>query len=233
MSTYKRYLLFTIGIFFMSLGIAAVIKSSLGTSPISSIPYILSLQFPLSIGAFTFIVNMLFLLIQIIVLRSQFQYLQLLQIPVTIIFSFFIDFNMYLLSTVLPELYISRFITMLLGTTSLAFGVALQIIADVVNLAGEGVVNAIATRYHFDFGNTKTVFDSSLVIVAAILSYLYFDELRGIREGTFISALITGTIARFLIHHLSCIDANGRIMFQYPNASLHKDAAPREVPYEK
>lgn len=227
MSTYKRYLLFSIGIFFMSLGIAAVIKSCLGTSPISSIPYILSLQFPLSIGSFTFIVNMLFLLIQILLLRKRFQYLQLLQIPVTILFSFFIDFNMELLNQLLPELYISRFLTMLLGTTCLAFGVALQIIADVVNLAGEGVVNAIALHYHLDFGNTKTGFDSSLVIISALLSYFYFGELRGIREGTFVSALITGSIARFFIRHFSSIDESGRIVLNWSKQE------PREIPVEK
>ena len=39
----KRYGIFLIGLIFMSLGIVLIIKSALGTSPISSVPYVLSL----------------------------------------------------------------------------------------------------------------------------------------------------------------------------------------------
>jgi len=211
LSIFKRYLLFGLGVFFMAFGISCVIKSLLGTSPISSIPYILSLEYTLSLGTFTFIVNMTFLLGQILILRRQFQYIQLLQIPITVVFSFFIDMTMSLLNGLAPEFYISRFLTVLLGTTFLAFGVSLQIIANVVTLAGEGLVNAIASCWQFDFGRTKTVFDTTLVLIAGLLSWLYFGEFRGIREGTFISALLTGSIARFCIKNLSCIDAGGQI----------------------
>lgn len=225
MSIFKRYLLFALGIFSMAFGISLVIKSLLGTSPISSIPYILSLKYPLSIGGFTFIVNMAFLLGQILLLRRQFQYIQLLQIPITIVFSFFIDMTMSLLNGLAPEFYSSRFLTVLLGTTFLAFGVSLQIIANVVTLAGEGLVNAIASCWQFDFGRTKTVFDTALVLIAGLLSWLYFGEFRGIREGTFISALLTGSIARFCIKNLSCIDAGGQITLKPFRHSKAKEPA--------
>jgi len=216
MSIYKRYLLFTLGMFSMAFGISCVIKSMLGSSPISSIPYVLNLEYPLSIGTFTFIVNMIFLLIQILLLRKNFQAIQLLQIPITIIFSFFIDLSMHLLAPLTPELYSSRLITVLIGTSFLSFGVSLEMIGNVVKLAGEGIVHAIAITFHLDFGNTKTGFDLSLVIITAVLSWIYFGEFRGIREGTLISAMITGTIARFFIRHLSYINKNGELIFQMP-----------------
>ena len=52
---FKRYLIFTIGLFVSSLGVAIVTKADLGTSPISSIPYVLSLRYPLTLGEFTII----------------------------------------------------------------------------------------------------------------------------------------------------------------------------------
>lgn len=49
----KRYILFFIGVFINSFGISVITKANLGTSPISSVPYVLSLNFPFSLGEFT------------------------------------------------------------------------------------------------------------------------------------------------------------------------------------
>lgn len=227
MSTLKRYILFICGLFFVALGISCTIKGMLGISPISGVPYVLSLRFPVSIGGFTFIFNMLFVFAQIVILRRQFPYLQLLQIPMTAIFSFFIDLTMLLLSPVTPETYISRFVTMLAGTGAIALGVALEVIGNVVMLPGEGVVNAIAIRWRLDFGYTKTWFDTSLVLIAGLLSWFYFGEIYGVREGTLISALITGAMARFFIKNLSRAGKSGGIVFYLPFTALPDDAGPK------
>lgn len=216
MSTTKRYCLFICGLFFVSFGISCSVKGMLGTAPISSIPYIFSLRYPISLGEFTFFINMVFLLGQILILRQQFSYIQLLQIPITGIFACFIDLTMFLLSIVTPEMYISRFVTMLTGVTIVGLGVALEVIGNVVILPGEGIVNAIATRWQFDFGNTKTCFDTSIVLTAMFLSWLYFGEVHGIREGTLIAALVTGSIARFFIKQLSYVGQNGSRIFHLP-----------------
>jgi len=212
MSITKRYGLFICGLFFVSLGISCIIKSMLGTAPISSAPYILSLRYPVSLGAFTFIINMVFLLGQIIILRRQFPYIQLLQIPMTGLFGCFIDFTMFLLSNVAPAMYLGQMITLLLGICSMAFGIALEIIGNVVILPGEGIVKTIATHWNFEFGYTKTCFDTSIVLLAGLLSWLYFGELRGIREGTLLSALLTGFVVRFFLNHVSYANQNdGRL----------------------
>ncbi len=215
MSIKTRYILFITGIFSMALGISLLIKSNLGTSPISSIPYILTEQSLYSIGTTTMLVNLLFLLAQIGLLRRKFETYQLMQIPITFIFAIFIDLIMALLGDIFFDIYLFKLLLSLLGSCFIGFGVALQIIAQVITLSGEGIVNAVAIKYHLDFGKTKIVFDSSLVIIAAVLSWLFFGEIRGLREGTLLSALLTGWIARFFIHHLSYIDAYGRQCFHW------------------
>ena len=195
-----------------SAGIALVVKSLLGTSPISSLPYVLSLISPFTFGQTTFAINMVFVVFELLMLRRDFPAVFWLQIPVTILFGFCIDFFMNLF-TIVPDAYALKLLLCLLGTALVALGVAGQGIADVLMLAGEAIVQAISQVFHFEFGWVKTAFDCSLVVSAAIFSYTQLGTIEGIREGTLISALITGSIARFFIHHLGRVDAQGNLVF--------------------
>lgn len=193
-----------------SAGIALVVKSLLGTSPISSLPYVLSLILPFTFGQTTFAVNMLFVVFELLMLRRNFPAVFLLQIPVTIVFGLCIDFFMALF-TIVPEAYPLKIALCIIGTALVALGVAGQGVADVLMLAGEGAVYTFAHQFHIDFGKVKVGNDISLVILAAIVSVLTMGTIEGIREGTLISALLTGIIARFYLRHLSRVDAHGRI----------------------
>ena len=205
----ERWIIFFIGTFFQSVGIALVVKSTLGTSPISSVPYVLSLSFPLTFGQTTFIVNMLFLIAQILLLKKNFNKLQLLQIPVTFVFAALIDLAMSIFVNLMPEAYSYKLLILFAGAAFVSLGVALQVIANVLMLTGEALVTAISQVTKFEFGNVKTAFDCSLVAIAALWSYLDIGTIEGIREGTLISALITGSVARFFIRHLSLVDHKG------------------------
>ena len=229
MSIFKRYGIFAFGILWQAAVISLVVKSLLGTSPISSVPYVLSLAFPYSLGEMTFGVNMLFLLGQLIILGKRFDPVQLMQIPITLVFAACIDLTMMLFTSLQPETYPLKFLLLLLGASLIALGVALQVIANVIMLAGEGIVNAISQRWKLDFGNVKTAFDTTLVITALAFSLLYLDSIEGIREGTLISALITGSIARFFIQHLSRVDTEGHLMLSlvlHPGKPAHPAASP-------
>ncbi|WP_337778026.1 YczE/YyaS/YitT family protein, partial [Mitsuokella jalaludinii] len=175
-----------------------------------SLPYVLSLISPFTFGQTTFAVNMVFVVFELLMLRRDFPAVFWLQIPVTILFGFCIDFFMNLF-TIVPDAYALKLLLCLLGTALVALGVAGQGIADVLMLAGEGAVYTFAHQFHIDFGKVKVGNDISLVILAAIVSVLTMGTIEGIREGTLISALLTGIIARFYLRHLSRIDAHGRI----------------------
>ena len=198
----KRYCIFLIGLTFMALGIVLIIKSVLGTSPISSLPYILSLALPLTVGEFNFIVSFIMFLLQPAILGRKFEWIQLLQIPMTFIFCAFIDFFMYLFSWLEPNLYYEHLIVLFFGCLSMGIGVTCELLGKVVMLPGEGLVNAIATNWNFDFGKTKIAFDWTLVSMAAICSVYFFGQVEGIREGTLISAFSTGFLVRCFMYLL-------------------------------
>ncbi len=194
----KRYLLFFVGLFVNALGVSLITKASLGTSPISSIPYVLSLNFPFTLGNFTIFFSIFLIVLQILILRKNFRIENILQIPVSIAFGYFIDLTMYLFFWVNPENYIVKVIALLVGCAVLGFGVYLEVVADVVMLPGESFVRAIVQTWNTNFGTTKICFDTSMAVIAAALSFVFADSLNGVREGTIIAALLVGYIARLL-----------------------------------
>lgn len=198
MNKLKRYLLFLVGLFVNALGVSLVTKASLGTSPISSIPYVLSLNFPFTLGNFTIFFSILLIILQIIILRKNFKIANILQIPVSIAFGYFIDLTMYLFFWVNPQNYFVKITALLAGCAVLGFGVYLEVVADVVMLPGESFVRAIVQTWNTNFGTTKIIFDTSMAVIAAVLSFVFSGKLNGVREGTLIAALLVGFIARLL-----------------------------------
>lgn len=193
----KRYLLFIIGLFVNSVGVALITKADLGTSPISSIPYALSLSFTPTLGQFTIIFSLLLIALQIYLEKRNFDKIQLLQIPVSIAFGYFIDFSMeYVVFWLRPEDYLQKLAALLVGCLVLGFGVYMEVFANVVMLPGEGVVKSITRKYHTNFGTTKICMDTTMAVAALFLSVLLTQQVQGVREGTLIAALLVGYISK-------------------------------------
>ena len=198
MEKLKRYLIFLVGLFVNSLGVSLITKANLGTSPISSIPYVLSLNFPFTLGNFTIFFSIFLIVLQLIILRKNFKLEHILQIPVSIIFGYFIDLTMILFFWVNPEAYIMKIVYLLIGCLILGVGVYMEVLADVVMLPGESFVRAIVLTWKTNFGTTKICFDVSMSVIAAVLSFVFAGNLAGVREGTVIAALLVGFIARLI-----------------------------------
>ena len=203
MEKLKRYLIFLVGLFVNSLGVSLITKANLGTSPISSIPYVLSLNFPFTLGNFTIFFSIFLIVLQLIILRKNFKLEHILQIPVSIIFGYFIDITMILFFWVNPEAYIMKIVYLLIGCLILGVGVYMEVLADVVMLPGESFVRAIVLTWKTNFGTTKICFDVSMSVIAAVLSFVFAGRLAGVREGTVIAALLVGFIVRLIAKKLA------------------------------
>lgn len=194
----KRYILLFAGLFINAFGVSFITKAALGTSPISSIPFTLSLQFPISMGTTMLVFNLFLIALQVLLLRKKFPLQYLLELPVSYLFSFFIDLTMNMLSNMNFTEYWLMLGGLLVGCCILAFGVAIEFVANVVMLPGEAFVNAVCISFNKDMGKTKVIFDSSMAVISVILCFIFFGELLSVREGTIISAILVGTIARFI-----------------------------------
>lgn len=200
-----RYLLLIVGLLFSAFGVALAKQAELGVTPISSVANVMSYKFTsLSMGSWLIIWNCALIAGQIIVLRKNFWIIQLLQIPLSFLFGWFTDLGLWCVSAVPNDIYILQIVMVLAGIVVLAFGISLSVAAGVIMNSGEAFVKAISDVSGRNFGNVKILFDVCCVLASVILSLLFFDlRIIGTREGTVISAVLTGFVVKFFNKKLS------------------------------
>ncbi|WP_255349928.1 YczE/YyaS/YitT family protein [Halolactibacillus miurensis] len=195
----KSSFLLLISLIVMALGIAIVTHANIGTTPITSPAYVLSLAFPLSFGTMMTAINISFLLAQRLILKRTFQRLQWLQLLLMPLLGFFIDTMFQLLERFDPTYYMIKLMMVLLGSLIIAIATKLQLQAKLINNPAEGIVKAYSFIRHRSFSTVKIQFDFSLVVIALIFSLIFLRDISGVREGTVLSAFATG----FFIHLFS------------------------------
>lgn len=194
----KRWIFLTIGLFILAFGVAFSIKGDLGTSPISSLPYVAGEISGLTVGTTTILLHCTLILLQILILRKQYDWIQLLQLPVAFIFGFMTDFSVWVLDGLTPTDYGQKWLLCGIGIVLVAIGVSFEVVAEVTTLAGEGFVLAVCKVSRIKFGTMKIAFDVVLVVIACILSLIFLHGIYGVREGTVAAALLVGAISRQL-----------------------------------
>jgi len=181
----RRYVVATVGLVFVALGVALSIISNLGTAPLSCPAYVLNLRFPvLSVGTFTLLVNTTYLLIQIALLRKDFKARHLMQIVASAVFGYMIDGCLWALSWLQPATFAARIGLTLLAALVTAFGVSIEVAADAWMLSAEMTVNAFAKVLRKPFGPVKIVMDTLTVVLSAALAWIFFSNPFGAGQVT-------------------------------------------------
>lgn len=232
----RRYLLFVVAAFINAFGIAAITRASLGTSPITSLTYVLSMFTELTMGQWTMIVNIAFVLIELPMMRKEEIRkdirMYLLQIPISLGFGYFIDVSMNALDWLHPEEYYMKILALLTGCVILGIGISLEVKANVAMMSGEYLVRVISRRFRKDFGYVKLGLDVTLLVMACLLSLAFMSGLYGVREGTLVAALLVGPIVHFITPYLKFMDkwifpgqAGSSADGQFVNGNVEPDPA--------
>lgn len=195
---FKRYLLFISSLFFIGIGIALAKHADLGISPISSVPYVLSIKFSfLSLGTWLFIVNMVMLTAQILIMRKRFQLIQLLQIPLSIIYGSFTDLAMLAIKHI-PVNLATQTVMICASVVMLGFAITLGIVANVLLNSPEALMKVLSDVTKKNYGDVKVTFDVCWVAFAALLALIFGGgSIRAIGIGTLIIALTVGFMVKF------------------------------------
>lgn len=206
----KRYLTMLIGILVLCFGIAFVTKADLGTSPISSIPYTMSMILSgFTMGNFTAMINILLIIFEWMLLRNKTgadvgrgsaKAVTWTELAIQFVLSFAmgagIDLSMAVLVNLHPTVYWMKLIFAVVGCAIMALGVYIQLSANVAMAAGDAFARAITVASGKPYNVMRTISDASMVAIAAILCIVFLGNLAGVREGTVICALMTGNFVK-------------------------------------
>ena len=213
-----RYLVATVGLFLVAFGVALFIRANLGTAPLSCPAYVLNLEFPrISVGMFIFIVNMLYMLVQILLLRSDFKASHLMQIVASVLFGYMVDACLWMLSSIGSLTLLQSFLLLLLASVVTAIGVSLEVKSNAWMLSAEMTVSALSKVTGRRFDTMKIAMDCSIVVMAGVLALVFFKNPFGkaafttlcdiilarqegivIGLGTIILAFLPGFLLRFI-----------------------------------
>ena len=193
-----QYFFCAAGLILISFGVALTTKAGLGTSPISAIPYSLSLIIPgLSMGTWLILFSIALVLIEIILLKGKMPARSWIsQLLISFPVGWLIDAAMWLLTPFNPEVYLVKVLTVILGCVIIALGAYLCVSASLLVLPGDGFVQVLAQVTGKSFGGVRVISDTTQILIAAVLCLIFLHALVGVREGTIIAAILVGSIVK-------------------------------------
>lgn len=195
----KRIFWYFVGLFIMTAGIALSVKSDLGVSPVSSIPYAITKIFGIELGNTTIMFHCFLVLVQVIMLRKEFKIISLLQVPVGIVFGKFTTFcNVCLVVLPTPENMAVRIILTLISIVLIAIGIFFYMPADIMPLAAEGCMQAMSRVWNKPFPKMKIAFDITVVLISLIACLVVLHSLGSVGIGTVMAAVLVGAVLNII-----------------------------------
>ena len=190
MNLIKRYALFLVGLFIASMGVAFSTKAGLGTSPVSSIPYSVSLVSSLlTFGGWLNLLSVIQIITQVLILKGKVNYLEIfVQTVLAFVYGYLTNLSCYLIKNLTVSSYPMQLLYMAIGCVVLAFGLWIQLKGKVAMLPGEAMNRAIS----------KILFDIIYILIAAVICFIFLGRLEGVREGSIIAAISVGNIIKLI-----------------------------------
>ena len=197
-----RWLIYGLGMVVLALGITLNTKTGLGVSPIISVAYSVAQIFSLNFGDMTFLLYVLFVVVQLFLRSKKERLATLLQIVVSLLFSRLLN----LFDALIPYSGANHGLPANLALLALAIfltglGVAMTVNMRLVPNPGDGIVQAIAEKIGKGQGFTKNIFDIGCVCATAAVGLCFAGEVIGIGIGT-IAAMIGVGRAVALVNEL-------------------------------
>ena len=194
-----RVVIYTIGLLILAFGVAFSVNSNLGVSPVNSLPYVISLIVEKKLGTCVTVVFISYILLQILILRKDFQWFNLAQILCSTLFGKFVDFAKMVVGDFAIPTYAGRLTMLAISIVLIAIGISMYMGVKLINMPMEGLTAAIASKLsNAKFHNVKVAVDCVAVGTGIVLSFVFLGGLFGIREGTIISAMAIGKVIPYV-----------------------------------
>lgn len=187
-------LLLTMAMLLNSLAVTLMIKADFGISAISSVPYVFSCAFPVfSWGTWNAVVQCAWLLVTMIAL-GKFKPGYLFSFVLAFAFGFLLDIWAGLLGQFSVD-FAWRLVYFTAGFLIMSFGASCFFLCGTPALPFDTVPRAFVIEKGLSVPKARTGFDLINLALSAAVSLIFVGRIIGIGIGTFVSALLMGTIA--------------------------------------
>lgn len=194
----KRVIIYLVGLLFIAFGVAFSINSNLGVSPVNSLPYVICLISKIELGTCIIAVYTFYILLQMVILRKEFRWINLMQIVFSFLFGYFTEFAKRIMGGFIIPTYPGRLIMLFISIILIAAGISMYVDVKLVNMPMEGLTHAISEKVLKGkaFHETKVIVDCGVVGLSILLALVFLQSVEGVREGTIISAFAIGKMMK-------------------------------------
>lgn len=209
----RRSVIYLIGIVILALGITMNTKTNLGVSPIISIPYNINCLIHWKLGTVVFLFYCFQILLQAIILRKDFHWIQLLQVGA----SFFTSLFVQVFDDILPVYHtlIARSFGLVGAIILTGIGAGITVRMNLVPNPADGLASTMSTHiFHKNLGFGKNALDLISIVLSAAIGWFGAHSLLGVGIGTLCCMIFTGRVIALIrkpLDHLYDFAVTGQI----------------------
>lgn len=194
MTLVRKYAVLFISLLLAAMGISLQLKAMIGVAPFDALNQSISFVTGLRVGDVVMLVNIGFILLQILILRKETHWKIFLQIIIGVLLGQFVNFFYYFVfNSIVLENYILRLIVFIFGCLWVPFFLGAIMVLDLVTMPVENTAMVLSEKTKYSFGQVRQGLDILFVVLSLALTFIYSESLT-IREGTIISALTFGPL---------------------------------------
>lgn len=187
-----------LGLIFNSFSNTLMVKSGMGISAISSVPYSLSLIFDnITLGTWNYIFQGTLIII-LVLITKKFKIEYIICFLLAVIFGNMMDFFDFAIIKNLPVNLFLSIIYFLISFILVSVGISLLLKCTMPVLPIDTFTRDLTEYLNKPYQKIKTIFDLSCLTTTIVLTLLFLEGFSGIGVGTVICAIITGKVVAYI-----------------------------------
>ncbi len=196
-----RVIIYLLGVFLMSLGVSLSIHADLGVSPVSSLAYAISLVTGFTVGTITILTHFIYIGLQILISKKIDMKDVLIQLLIAFLFGFFIDTSLFLVRKFIPvpATLLLRWFYLFISLVVVAFGLTGYTNMKFTLMPYDELTHVISSHYQISYGRARVIGDSSNVILALAIGFIFLSSWGSVGLGTIVAALMVGRMINILL----------------------------------
>ena len=195
----NKVIMYFLGLFVVAVGAALSVKSDMGVSPVTTIPYTVTYIRGVDMGITTFLFHLLLVFIEFVLLRKNFKLKNLLQVAVGVVFGLFTSLCNYLVFLIpFPDTMVVRIVLLILSIVAVALGLFFYVPAEIMPMAVEGLMLVISEVTGIKFSTIKIALDIAFSLISLIVCLIAVHNMGSVGTGTVVSAITTGLVLKVI-----------------------------------